>query len=178
LARGLIATEELPHAEAVVVFSGSAAYTERTKRAAELYKSGAGHLVLLTNDGQLSGWSVHKQRNPYFFERASEQLQADGVPSQHIEVLHAEISSTHDEVEAVRAFALERKITSLLFVTSAYHSRRALWTVERVFRGSGILVGLDYAPPTPGPWTWWLHIVGWKWVTSEYVKLLYYRVRF
>jgi len=42
-----------------------------------------------------------------------------------------------------------------MIVTSAYHSRRALWTFQRVFSDSGVKLGLDPVPTgqqTPGPW--------------------------
>jgi uncharacterized SAM-binding protein YcdF (DUF218 family) len=62
-------------------------------------------------------------------------------------------------------------------VTSAYHSRRALWTLRRVFEGSGVEVGLVAVEPgeqSPRPGTWWLYPLGWKMVPGEYVKFLYY----
>ena len=72
-----------------------------------------------------------------------------------------------------------RKLRSLLVVTSAYHSRRALWTLSRVFAGTGIEIGLqsvETGEQTPAPATWWLHLRGWQMVGGEYVKNVYYRI--
>jgi uncharacterized SAM-binding protein YcdF (DUF218 family) len=64
-----------------------------------------------------------------------------------------------------------------LVVTSAYHSRRALWIFRKVFSGTGIDIGLTAVAPgeqTPSPATWWLQLRGWRTVASEYPKLIYY----
>jgi hypothetical protein len=66
-------------------------------------------------------------------------------------------------------------------VTSAYHSRRALWTVRRVLSGSRIEVGIDPAEPgleTPRPGVRTFTLRGWRDVPEEYLKLIYYRVRY
>jgi uncharacterized SAM-binding protein YcdF (DUF218 family) len=179
-ARGLVARAEVERADALVVLSGSAAYAERAAEAARLFREGRAPLVLLTDDGVLGGWSEAEQRNPRFVELAAAELQRGGVPAESITVLDARPTSTHDEAAAVRAYAAERDFRTLLVVTSSHHSRRALWTWRRVFRGSGVRVGLEPAEGarTPGAWTWWLSAAGWRQVAGEYVKMGYYVVRY
>ena len=176
-AHALVAGAELERADALVVLGGSASYVERTRRAAELFKEGRAPRVILTDDGERGGWSSSEQRNPFFVERAAEELRGAGVPDECIEVLPRQLSSTHEEAEALRAHASQRGYTSLLVVTSAYHSRRARWTWRRVFEGSGITFGLEaVAPGTESPRfaTWWFYPSGWRQVAGEYVKLAYY----
>jgi uncharacterized SAM-binding protein YcdF (DUF218 family) len=176
-ARWLKVESELARADALVVLGGSGAYVERTHRAAELWREGRAPKIILTNDYQISGWSVAEQRNPFFVERAFAELRAAGVPEEKIEVLTAPATGTYNEATLLRAYATERKLRSLLFVTSAYHSRRALWTLRRVFAGSNVEVGLDSAAradATPRPLSWWLHAKGWSLVALEYPKLVYY----
>lgn len=179
-ARVLVVRAELERADALVVLSGSAAYRERTAEAARLYREGRAPLVLLTDDGVLGGWSEAEQRNPRFVELAVAALRRDGVPAESINVLDARPTSTHDEADAVRVYAAGRGLRSLLVVTSAYHSRRALWTWRRVFRGSGVQVGLEPAEGgrAPGVWTWWLSATGWRQVGGEYAKMIYYAVKY
>ena len=81
-AEGLIVRASLAHADAIVVLSGSNAYVERTARAVELFREGRAPLVVLTNDDTRGGWSNALQRNPYFVERASEELLKGGVPAE------------------------------------------------------------------------------------------------
>lgn len=176
-ARGLIVDCELESADAVVVLAGSSTYRERARHAAEIYARGRAPLVLLTDDGQRSGWSAERQANPLFHERAAEELLKSGVPAERIRVLPGVVTSTHDEALRVREFVESEGVRSLLVVTVAYQSRRARWTMERVLGASGVRIGVDAPPPgeeSPPASTWWLRGLGWKLVPGEYVKLAYY----
>lgn len=180
-ARALVVADELPRADRIVVLAGSSTYRERTRLAAALFREGRAPAVTLTDDGLRGGWSNELQRNPYFVERAAAELKLAGVPDEGVETLPRAVASTHDEALVLREHAEARGLRSLLVVTSAYHSRRALWTFRKVFEGSGVQVGLAVVPPgdeTPGPSTWWLHARGWRVVAGEYVKLIYYRLRY
>lgn len=180
-AEALVVSEELERADALVVLAGSSAYVERTARAAELYREGRAPFVVLTNDGQLSGWSNESQSNPTFVERARAELVRGGIPSERIEALPRRVGSTHDEAVLLREYARARGLRSLLVVTSAYHSRRALWTFRKVFEGSGVVVGVstvELERERPSPGTWWLSPRGWQSVAGEYVKTVYYRLSY
>lgn len=176
-ARALIVNAPLASADVIVVLSGSSAYLERTQKAAELYREGRAPLVLLTNDYTRGGWSNALQRNPYFVERATEELIKGGVPAERIRVVPGFASSTRDEALILRDYALAQGLRSVLVVTSAYHSRRALRTLRQSFAGTGTTVGLEPAPIgslTPSKTLWWLQLEGWRTVGGEYLKLIYY----
>lgn len=180
-ARSLIVRAELASADALVVLSGSNAYLERTHWAARLYREGRAPLIVLTNDNVPGGWSVAEQRNPLFAELAAEELRQQGVPPEKIETIPEAASSTYEEALRLRAYSSAHHLRSILVVTSAYHSRRALWTLRRVFEGSGIEIGLDTPGTgiqTPAPATWWWHPAGWRIVPGEYVKMLYYWMKY
>jgi uncharacterized SAM-binding protein YcdF (DUF218 family) len=180
-AGALVVEAPLAKADAMVVLAGSSAYVERTRRAAELYRQGRAPLVLLTNDGQLSGWSEETQSNPTFVERARGELVRGGVPEACIEALPRRVESTHDEAVLLRDYAAGRGLRSLVVVTSAYHTRRALWTFARAFEGTGVHLGIEHAATglqLPSPEAWWLFPKGWKSVAGEYVKLAYYRLKY
>lgn len=176
-ARGLIKNSSLERADAVVVLSGASNYAERARRAAELYREGRAPRILLTDDDLRGGWSKEKETNPLFVERAREELMRAGVPEERIETLPGKVSSTYEEAVAARSYAEKTDARSLLFVTSAYHTRRALWTMRTVFQGSGVEVGVESAEAgkgTPAPFDWWLRGEGWRVVALEYPKLFYY----
>ena len=182
-ARSLIVRAELAHADALVVLSGSSEYVERTRWAAQLFREGRAPLVVLTDDNQRGGWSSEQQRNPYFVERAFEELRRADVPAEKIVVvpLPPNASSTYDESLTLRDYATAHGLRALLVVTSAYHSRRALWTLRRVFRGSDVTVGLNpvaTGQQSPAPAAWWLDRRGWQTVATEYPKLIYYWLRY
>ena len=177
----LIVKQELPTADAIVVMSGSSTYRERADWAAKLYRAGRGPIVILTDDKLISGWNGAEERNPYFYELAAKELQSRGVPSERIQVIPEPALGTYYESLNLREYATSHKLKRLLIVTSAYHSRRALWSMRRASEGTGIEIGIDGPAPgwqTPSPWTWWLHRWGWKVVAGEYLKMTYYRWKY
>ncbi len=176
-ARWLVTAAPLAHADALAVLGGSATYVERTRYAASLWRAGRAPRIVLTNDGLRGGWSQSEQRNPFFVERATAELQRDGVSAAQIEIVPGGVTNTYTEAVALRTHAEARGWHSLLIVTSGYHARRAWWTLRRVFAGSGIELGLDPVPlgeQTPAPLWWWLRPMGWRMVAGEYGKLIYY----
>ena len=180
-ARALIVSAPLDSADAIVVLSGSSTYVERTHKAAELYRQRRAPLVLLTDDHTQGGWSSAVQRNPYFVERATDELIKQGVPVEKIRIIPGMPSGTHDEVLVIKDYASAQRLRSLLVVTSAYHSRRALRRLHQTFAGTETVVGLDPVPPgsqTPSPAFWWLQVEGWRIVGGELVKLVYYRLKY
>ena len=180
-ARLLITEAPLASADAIVVLGGSANYKERSREAAKLLLEGRAPRVLITNDNLRGPWSSAEQRNLFFYERSLEEIRSAGVPLTSIEVLMRPVANTHEEAELVRQYAQEHGLHSLLIVTSAYHSRRALWVFFRVFRDTGIRIGLSSVSPgkeSPPPATWWLSFRGWRLVPTEYVKMVYYMVKY
>lgn len=177
LAEWLIVEKKLERADAILVLGGSSVYQERTQKAALVYKQGIASKVLLTDDGGRAGWLRREQRNPLFVELARQSLIAQGVPAENIEILTPKGSGTIYEAQFLREKIEETDWKSILIVTSAYHTRRSLWTFERVIADKNIEVGIVAPPPgqqTPPPFYWWLSPFGWSVVAGEYVKTFYY----
>lgn len=177
----LITEAPLANADAIVVLGGSANYRERSREAAKLLLEGRSPRLLITNDNMRGPWSSAEQRNLYFYERSVEELRNAGVPANRVELLMQPVAGTQEEAKVVRQYAEEHKLQSVLIVTSAYHSRRALWVFSRVFRDTGIQIGLIGVRPgdeSPRPATWWLSRRGWRLVPTEYVKMVYYVVKY
>ena len=180
-AKLLIIEAPLAKADAIVVLGGSANYKERAREAARLLLEGHSQRILITNDNMRGPWSSVEQRNLFFYERSLEEIKNAGVPPERVEVLLKPVANTHEEAELVKQYAVDHGWQSILIVTSAYHSRRALWTFSRVFRDSGLQVGLTPVSPgidSPRPATWWLSARGWRLVPTEYVKMIYYVVKY
>lgn len=181
LSNYLVVEKPLPKADAIIVLSGSTEYRDRTRKAAELYNQGVAPKVLLTNDGLKGGWNQDEQRNPYFVEREMEELVNLGVSKDAIVILPETVHSTVDEAQLSADFVTEKHLASLFIVTSAYHSRRALWTFDKTFSKNGLQidVGID-SPPSldfePPAFDWWLGKRGFTIVISEYAKMIYHWV--
>ena len=179
-AEALVTNPAPAHADAMLVLAGSSTFKERTHQAAQLFKEGRAPKIILTNDNQESGWSAELQTNPLYVQRAASELKSCGVPEENIEIVPETVSSTRDEAARVREYAASSGLHSILVVTSAYQVRRARWTFDQMFAGSGVSISFSSVPPgdqTPRPLTWWLHRRGWRMVAGEYVKLAYYFVR-
>lgn len=180
-ARLLIVKSEIASADAIVVMSGSSTYLERANWAAKLFREGRAHFVILTNDSLIAGWDRKEERNPYFYELAKRELVNRGVPESKILVVSDIALGTYEESLGVRDYATAHQLKRLLIVTSAYHTRRTLWSLRHACEGSGIAIGIDSPPPgwqTPSPSRWWWRRWGWKVVAGEYVKLVYYWMRY
>jgi uncharacterized SAM-binding protein YcdF (DUF218 family) len=179
LAERLIVERPADHADVIVVMAGSAAYRERTRKAALVYKNGIAPRILLTNDGEHAGWSQDEQRNPSVFELARRELVAHGVPDDAIVILPPKVTGTMMEARLLVRKAVESRWDSLLIVTSAYHTRRALWAFEKAFSESAIDVKIGIVPARiaqemPPAFCWWFTWEGWRDVAGEYVKGVYY----
>lgn len=181
LAENLIVEKPLEKADAILILSGSSVYLERTQKAAFVYQQGVSAKILLSDDGERAGWSKIEQRNPRFVEKARNDLIAAGVAAENIEILPGQVAGTIDEAEALRRKIEQTHLKSVLIVTSAYHTRRALWTFEKVLGNDNFQIGI-VAPPTgeqtAPPFVWWLTAHGWRSVAGEYVKFIYYRLNF
>lgn len=177
LAYLLIVHKPLSHADAIIVLSGSAVYKERTKKAAELYRQGVAPIVFISNDGGHAGWLDDEETNLPFVELEQRDLIANGVMPDAIIILPGKVSGTDDEAKAMRTEIDSRPLNSLLIVTSSYHTRRAIWTFDKIFVGKSTELGVDAQPPgdgTPSPLFWWLRFRGWQTVAGEYVKMAVY----
>lgn len=179
-AQALVVDQPLASADAIVVLSGSSAYVERTQKAAQLYREGRAPLVLLTNDRTRGGWSSSQQRNPFFVERAIDELIKAGVPEEKIRIIPGAAETTYDEALIIKDYSANEQIRSVLIVTSSYHSRRALRTVRSAVRGTGVVVGIDPAPDRSLLHSvfWWTRPQGWRTVGVEFVKLFYYWLKY
>ncbi len=177
LANRLIVEKPLEKADAILVLSGSSVYIERTQKAAQVYKEGIADKVLLTDDGGHAGWSQKEQKNPKFVELAKRELIAQGVAEEDIETLEPQVTGTIYEAQALQKIIEENHWKSVLVVTSAYHTKRSLWTIEEVINDKNIKIGIVSSPTgqqTPPSWTWWLTRRGWSLVGGEYLKSFYY----
>ena len=126
----------------------------------------------------LSGSAVYRERT-----RIAAELYKQGVAprifiTDAITILPGTVSGTDDEAIALRNEIEKSHLDSIVIVTSAYHTRRALWTFEQILADKQVVVGVAFAPPgefTPRPWSWWLGFRGWRMVAGEYLKFVVYR---
>ena len=172
LANILIVKKPLQRADAIWVLSGSSTYIERNREAAHAYKKGVAAKIFLTNDGGQAGWSQSEQRNPPFVELAKGELIEQGVPNEAIEILPKLVEGTNYEADLFAETAQKHNFKSVLLVTSAYHSRRTLWTFNRAVLNNNLSVEIGLQSPSKT--TLLLSPSDLMFVGEEYVKMAYY----
>jgi uncharacterized SAM-binding protein YcdF (DUF218 family) len=175
----LIIEKPLEKADAIIVLGGSAVYRERSQKAAEMYRQGVAPKILLTDDGERAGWNRVEKTNLPWVELARRSLIGYGVPEEAIEILPGQVTGTVWEAKELATEVNRTGIKSVLIVTSAYHTRRSLWTFEKFLAGENVEIGIVHSPvgdQTPRLRSWWVTPRGWNMVAGEYVKFAAYWV--
>jgi glycosyltransferase involved in cell wall biosynthesis/uncharacterized SAM-binding protein YcdF (DUF218 family) len=120
----LVVDSDLVSSDAVVIFSGdgessyiNSSYQQRALDAISLYKSGYVDKVYIS--------SGRKQTIPEV-SIIRLLLEKNGVDSNNINILEEYPNSTYQNISLVGRSLIESKIDSIIFLTSAYHSRRSL----------------------------------------------------
>jgi uncharacterized SAM-binding protein YcdF (DUF218 family) len=140
--RFLIIDDPLRPADAIVVLDSAGA--ERWLEGVDLYKEKmAGHLILSPGIARPAEVKVRQMgiRYPTRVELVTEAMAQFGVPPSAITVLPRAVDNTADEAAVTRPIVLERGWTSIIVVTSKYHTRRTRFAFEREFDGTGVRNG-------------------------------------
>ncbi len=146
IAEGLIRDDGLVRADVVVALGGDNR-CNREKRAAELYLQGWASHVVVSGLTYPSGFHTGEAARRYVMKL--------GVPETKV-VMISEAMNTRMEARALDQLMRERGWNSAIIVTSAFHSRRAAYTVEKAARGFSF-----YSSPVPAgspewaPYNWW-----------------------
>ncbi len=151
----------------------------RPAAAAALWKRGLAPRIAIARSE--SSRAVQMGLVPNVTDLALEMLRREGVPREEIDEMPfpGGVTSTRDEAVALRAWLRQHPARSLLVVTNAIHTRRARWIISRELRGAGIRI-LFFAVPDRRYRLerWWDNEHGFLGVYNEYLKLVYYRLRY
>lgn len=120
-ARQLVLNDPLTRADVIVALGGDKR-CEREKRAAELYLQGWASKV--TVSGVQYAWGVHTG------DVGKRYVISLGVAEDDVLVIR-DIWNTRTEADQLAKIMRERGWRTAIIVTSAFHSRRALYTIER-----------------------------------------------
>jgi uncharacterized SAM-binding protein YcdF (DUF218 family) len=167
----LVAHVELERPDAIVSLASHE--WERLPATAALARKNPRAQVLLTAPVAVNDFNCHD-----CYHRI-DRLVAAGVDEDRIVILPHRVFRTRDEAEAVREWAGSHGLRSVMVVTSAYHTRRALDTFRNMLSGTGIAVGVypaalsDVDPPR-----WWRHKYDRWYVDYEWRARVFYLIRF
>lgn len=171
----LVSTNPIKPCQAIFVLGGGA--RDRGTRAAELWKQGNASRVFCLGKPNLKEWEMMgfkpKELNltrPYVVE--------GGVPDSLVKNI-TEGTSTHEERELILAMARKHKYNCVIVVSSEMHTRRIRNNFQKRFDQAGVELILVGAKDTGySPQNWWQREDGLLFVNNEYIKLIYYFLKY
>jgi uncharacterized SAM-binding protein YcdF (DUF218 family) len=149
-------------ADFIYVLMGEA--EPRVSRAAELYHQGYAPLILFPETDRAGGAT-----SPVTTAYALRLAQELDVPSNATRIVpfSGGVRTTRDEICALRRVIERSAATSVIVVTSAYHTKRAWWTVRRQLAGMPVEFRVVAAPSISSTSRSGLRLYGY-----EHLKLL------
>lgn len=175
----LVHADPVEPSDAVLALAGGV--FDRELEAADLYLRGMAPLVLMTREPEpgvfaaLRDRGVDVENSLDLRRRVMVEL---GVPADRIHVLDGIVYSTRGEAEAALGWAAAHGATSLLIVTSSFHTARTRYVFRAVFdEDTGVT--LRFVPASASdfdPETWWTRRNTLREGLIEWQKLIFYRL--
>ena len=162
---------------AIVVLGGSV--ETRPFAAARLYRDGLASKVLVTQVKKSAVEKLGLKRAET--EIAREVLIKEGVPESAIELIGTDVSSTYEEVMAVKEWAGAKGLSAtdnLLIPTNSFCTRRIRWIFGKKLEGSATPKVMEIPSEDYGPANWWHHEAGLIEFQNEVVKYVFYRIKY
>jgi uncharacterized SAM-binding protein YcdF (DUF218 family) len=169
----LVEADPPAKADAIVVLAGS--YPDRILQAVTLYKQGLAPRILICREPETAGFrrvtelGVTIPRGFDLNRMVAEQL---GVPADAIEVLARSGDSTYGEAQVVLAEVMRRGYTSILLVTSKYHTRRAAAIYRFLAGGRVTIIAQPAEYDDFKSEHWWRDRTSSRRLVIEYIKWL------
>ncbi len=176
----LIRQTVIEPADYIVLLNGSV--YDRAREAADLYSNKLGKKILLQQSCSPCGYDDIRKLGIVLLNDCQINaaiLNKLGVPQSDLETTKKKSFGTYDEALATRDHLKEASARSIILVTSCFHSKRAYYIFRKVL---GDLPVKLMCQPTRYDHidmsNWWT--VGWqrKWIFWEYLKLVYYTIRY
>ena len=167
----LVVSDNVQKADAIVVFSGDSG--QRTERAVKLLEDGYGEYLIL------SGGKVYDETT--MAELMKEHAIRIGVNEEKI-LVENKASTTHENSEFTKYIIEKNKFTSVIVVTSDYHTRRSKAAMEKSLENiliDGDEIQVISIPAKDDKFTtkWWTSGNSVLIVISEYLNLMGYWVK-
>jgi uncharacterized SAM-binding protein YcdF (DUF218 family) len=169
----LIVSDRLQPADAIFVLNSEV--NVRPFYATDLYQQGLAPLIVIARSENSPVVKLGLLPNDTDIDVAV--MEKLGVPASKIVVLSfpGGVTSTFDEADALREYIETKGIQRVIVVTSAFHTRRAKWILDRQLAGLPVILEMAPAPyPNFDQTNWWRNENGLITVNNEYVKLFYY----
>ena len=175
----IVADQKASPADAVVVLSSGIEYYPRLIQAADLYRQGLAVNVVINGDRKTDTLRDLERKGfktccPWYADSVS-ILAILGVPEDKIiRISNQDAYDTVSEADVVGRELIKRKWTSVIITTSKYHTRRAKFIWQKMYK-KRITIFMVSAKTDPyDPDNWWKDGRQIRWVLAEYGAWLYY----
>lgn len=178
IARFLIVPDTQKPSEAIVVLGGGLG-VPRVIHAVKLYEKGLAPIIILTGqemefDGRKFRYKDIKLTEPRF---AGMLAKLYGIPEDNL-FLEERSQNTYEDAKYAKESLLKMGIHSAIIVSDPFHMRRVSMIFKKVFKDTP--VSLAFSPADDGEF-----LLGGLWspgeiryILSEYVKIVYYTIRY
>jgi uncharacterized SAM-binding protein YcdF (DUF218 family) len=170
--------DPLQKADAILVLGGARA--ERWLEAFDLYKDGYAPVIMLSPERLERGEVLLQARGirfPRIVELQRDALVQLGVPATAILTPGVSVDNTAHEAALLRETAQARGWTRVIVVTSKFHTRRSGFALRRALSGTGTAILMRASRYDPAdPARWWRTRGDVRFVSSEWQKLILYRL--
>lgn len=149
----------------------------RARGGADLYKRGLAKAIFVPRMAYMEGLEEIENKGIHILENRDLViiiLEGLGVPLAAINTSAQEVTDTWEEAHEVSNFIEQRGYTSVLLVTSKYHSRRAYLIFKDALKGKATIISIPSPYDSSDPEVWWKRSKDCKRVIMEYQKLLVY----
>jgi uncharacterized SAM-binding protein YcdF (DUF218 family) len=163
-AESWIVEDPLQHAAALIVLSDDNFYADRATRAAELFREGDAPLVVASGRRLRPTAGIAELMEHDLIER--------GVPKGRIIRFPQDADNTLEEAQALARFVADHHWSSVIVVTSNYHTRRARYIFRHVFPQDIAVFVASARDADFDPQQWWMKRKYIKELTREFAGML------
>ena len=174
---GWLISEDAQGEQAVPLFVLGGNSYERGKEAAGIYKAGYANTLICVG-GNVPQILLALNINKTEGEVTEIYVKELGVPNSAVKLIN-ESSSTKEESEAILNYCRENNYKKIAILSSLFHTRRVARTFKDKFEAEGIQVLIWGSANTDYDiLEWWKSEAGMVTLFNEYVKHLYYFLKY
>ncbi|MGG1514122.1 YdcF family protein [Paenibacillus oryzisoli] len=164
----LIVADNVISSDVIILLGGEGDFSERSRKAAELYLDGYAPKVLLT-DGTFD------YKHDMEINKMLSRVETLGIPKKAI-LLEKQSQNTYENAKYSKEILLQQNMKKALVVTSDWHTLRTRLTFRKVFKESDVELHFVAAPSEYTFDQWWTHHDTKENVPLEWVKIVYYKL--
>jgi uncharacterized SAM-binding protein YcdF (DUF218 family) len=170
-----IVSDPVSRGNAIVVLGGG--LEMRPFVATELWRRGLADKILISQGSEERAASMGGI--PSDSELNRQALLRMGVPAGAIEKFGIASTNTRDEAVALREWAERNAASAFIIPSEIFSARRVRWIFRREFFGTAVRIEVpSFEAPGYTRWNWWKTEKGLVAFRTEFLKYMYYRLKY